>query len=354
MRKKGKKKQAGMKPVQELTVVVPTKEMVEQNIRLEELNKLRITTKTVLPPEKAAISIDGIPFFEIGDVGAVKAKQKAGKTTMLKALVAAWMKGELFRLKSELEEARVLWLDTEQKGHDVKRIIDDVKHLSGQDDDYIDRHLKLYTVRTLSHKTLMDDTKLLVSKYRPLVLIIDGLVDLIESFNDEALSHQLINELVMMSDNYECAIIAVLHENKSDADHNMRGHLGTMLAQKAGTVVQCAKDGNGVITVSCSDSRHAAMPTWKIKYDESGHIISADGAQTTAGQVEALRRVNLIKNIITDNGGSISRKELTEKLTEDLQLSRTRVANLISEQLNKSICENNNLIQIQPELDWPE
>lgn len=139
MRKKGKKKQAEMMPEQEQTVVVPTKEMVEQNMRLEELNKLRITTKTVLPPEKAAISIDGIPFFEIGDVGAVKAKQKAGKTTMLKVLVAAWMKGELFRLKSELVEAKVLWLDTEQKGHDVKRIIDDVKHLSGLDDDYLRR-----------------------------------------------------------------------------------------------------------------------------------------------------------------------------------------------------------------------
>ena len=337
-----------MKPVQEQTVVVPTKEMVEQNMRLEELNKLRITTQTVLPPEKAAISIDGIPFFEIGDLGAVKAKQKAGKTTMLKALVAAWMKGELFRLKSELEEAKVLWLDTEQKGHDVKRIIDDVKHLSGLDDDYIDRHLKLYTVRTLSYKTLMDDTKLLVSKYRPHVLIIDGLVDLIESFNYEALSHQLINELVMMSDNYKCTIIAVLH-----ADHNMRGHLGTMLAQKAGTVVQCTKDGNGVITVSCSDSRHAAMPTWKIKYDESGHIVSGDGTQMTPDQVEAQRRVNLMMNIITDNGGSISRKVLTEKLIEELKLSRTRVANLISEQLKSTICENNKMIQIQPELDWP-
>lgn len=347
------KEEKAKEPEQKQTTVLPTKEMVEQNMRLEELNKLRITTQTVLPPEKAAISIDGVPFFEIGDVGAVKAKQKAGKTTMLKALVAAWMKGELFRLKSELEEAKVLWLDTEQKGHDVKRIIDDIKYLTGLDNDYIDRHLKLYTVRTLSYKTLMDDTKLLVSKYLPLVLIIDGLVDLIESFNDEALSHQLINELVMMSDNYKCAIIAVLHENKGEADHNMRGHLGTMLAQKAGTVVQCTKDGNGVITVSCSDSRHAAMPTWKIKYDESGHIISGDGPQMTPDQMEAQRRVNLIKNIITDNGGSISRKELTEKLIEELKLSRPRVANLISEQLKSTICENNKMIQIQPELDWP-
>ena len=343
-----------LEPVLKKELVVPTKETVERNMRLEELNKLRITTQTVLPPEKAAISIDGAPFFEIGDIGAVKAKQKAGKTTMLKTMASAWMKGEVFRLKSELNGAKVLWLDTEQKTHDVKRIIDDVKYLSGLDDNYIDSHLKLYTVRTLSYKTLMDDTKLLVNNFHPNVVVIDGLVDYIESFNDEAMSHQLINELVMLSDNSKCAIIAVLHENKGDGDHNMRGHLGTMLAQKAGTVLQCLKDGNGVITVSCSDSRHAAMPTWKIKYDESGHIVSAEGQQMTQDQVEAARRVNLMKKIITDNGGSIARKELTEKLIEELSLSRPRVSNLISEQLKSTICENNKMIQIQSELDCPD
>lgn len=332
-------------------VVQPTSSMIENNRRLEELNKLRITTKTVLPPENSSISLDGIPFFEIGDVGAIKAKQKAGKTTLLKTLTAAWMKGELFRLKSELKEARVLWLDTEQKQSDVRKIIDDVKQLSGVDDNYIDKHLKLYSVRTLSYKTLLEDTKILVSSYRPNVILLDGLVDFCQSFNDETLSHQLINELIALSDNYKCAIICVLHENKSETDNNMRGHLGTMLAQKAGTVLQCKKESN-VIVVCCCDSRHAAIPKWKIMYDEYGHIISADEQQMTPAQEEKNKREQLIKKIIQDNGGSIARKELTEKLTETLQLSRTRVSNLISEFLQSSICEVNGMIQIQPELDW--
>ncbi|MBR4387579.1 MAG: AAA family ATPase [Prevotella sp.] len=354
MKKKKEKKNVN-ESVQETAKIKPTKETVERKKRLDELNLLRITTQTELPPENPTISIDSVPFFGMGDIGAIKAKQKAGKTTLLKVLVATWMIGLLFRLKSELINAKVLWLDTEQKSQDVKKIIDDVKQMSGVEDDYLDRHLKLYTVRTLSYKTLMDDTKLLVSTYHPHVLIIDGLVDFIESFNDEAMSHQLINELVMLSERYNCAIITVLHENKSDADHNMRGHLGTMLGQKAGTVLKCAKDGNDVITVSCSDSRHAAMPSWKIKFDEYGHIVSADGPQMTPNQKEEARRVNLIKEIIQDNGGSISRKELSEKLEEELKLSRQRVANFITEQINKeTICEADKKIRIQPELIWPE
>jgi len=332
---------------------VPTKESVERNRRLDELNELRITTKTVLSAEVPAISVDGVPFFELGDLGAVKAKQKAGKTTTLKVLTAAWMSDGLFRLKSELDKAKVLWLDTEQKTFDVKTIIDDVKLLSGVDDAYIDSHLKLYSMRSLTFKTLLSDTELLISSYRPHVVIIDGLVDLISSFNDEAESHLLINRLIALCDNYKCAIIAVLHENKNSDDHNMRGHLGTMLAQKAATVLQCQKDGNNVIAVSCSDSRHAAMPTWKIKYDESGHIVFADGPQVTPAQEEAARRVNIIKNIIRDEGGSITRKDLSMKLQEELKLTRTRVANIITEQLKSTICEVDGQIQVQPELDWP-
>ena len=334
------------------TELQPTKEGIERDRRLRELNQLRVTTQTVLPPVKSVISIDGVPFFELDDLGAIKAKQKAGKTTALKVMAAAWMKGELFRLKSEVENAKILWLDTEQKKNDVKKIIDDVKQLSGVADAYLDNHLKLYTVRTLSYKTLLEDTMLLISAYRPHVVIIDGLVDYIESFNDETLSHRLINELVVLSDRHHCAIINVLHTNKGSDDHNMRGHLGTMLAQKAGTVVECAKDKNGVITVSCSDARHAAMPSWKIMYNESGNIIQADGSIMTVAQQERQRKVDVIKKTIQDSGGSIVRKELTSKLMAALNLSRTRVSNLISENLGKTICEDGNMIKIQPEMGW--
>ncbi len=345
-------KKAANQPVQKEAVVLPTRESVEHNKRLEELNKLRVTSATELPPIKAVISIDGIPVFELGDIGAVKAKQKAGKTTLLKTICAALMKGEQFRLKSELPEAMVIWLDTEQKLVDVKQIVTDVKQMTGLDDDYINSHLRVYTVRTLSHKTLLCDTEKIIIGYSPDVVIIDGVVDFVQSFNDESMSHILINELIRLSDNHNCAVICVLHENKSGDDHNMRGHLGTMLAQKSGTVLQCSKDKDGVITVSCSDSRHRAMPDWKIRYDEYGHIVSADnygGRQATEYQ----RRVELVRNTIQENGGEIARKELTEKLIAELNLNRSTVSNFISSLLKTMLCEENGKVKISPEQELP-
>ncbi len=333
-------------------VVQVTKQSVELQNRIDELNRLRITAETPLPPIRAVLSIDNIPIFELGDLGAVKAKQKAGKTTLLKTMCAAWMKGQQFRLKSELNEAKVILFDTEQKLPDVKKIIEDIKQMTGLGDEYINRHLRVYSVRTLSYKTLLTDTERIISVYQPHVVIIDGVVDYIQSFNDETLSHQLVNELIRMSDVYNCAIISVLHENKGADDHNMRGHLGTMLAQKSGTVLQCKKDGEGVITVTCSDSRHQSIPDFKIRYDQYGHIVSADDYDGRMA-AETERRLEIVREFIAEKGGSSTRKELTDKLIAELGLSRTTVANMITRMLGNSLCEVNGMIQMSPEPDLP-
>lgn len=325
----------------------PTKENIEANRRLEELNALRIDTQTEIPPVRASLTIDGIPIFEQEDLAAIKAKQKAGKTTVLKTMVAAWMKGRQFRLKSELEEPKVLWFDTEQKLSDVKQIIDDIKQMTGLDDQYIDSHLRIYTVRKLSYKTLPEDLELLVKAYHPQIVIIDGVVDFIESFNDETLSHQLINQLLVLSDVHHCAIISVLHENKSAEDHNMRGHLGTMLAQKAGTVLQCKKSSNGSILVLCSDSRHQAMPEWGIRYDEQGHIVDADARPSSS---ERQRKVETMKAILQEKG-SMKRSDLMREMMLQLGMKCSPAYDFISNQLKeKTIILVLDMIQLNPEI----
>lgn len=350
------KKKAAKQPAQKKAVVQPTRESIENDRILEEMKSLRIKTNTVLPPERPILSIDGIPVFEQGDIAAIKGKQKEGKTTVLKAMVGAWLKGNLFHLKSEKDEAKILWLDTEQKQHDVGQIIHDISQMTGLSPEYIDKHLMLYTVRKLSHKTLLDRTSLLISTYKPDVVIIDGIVDFIESFNDEAASHALINQLIVLCDQYHCSIINVLHENKTSDDHNMRGHLGTIMAQKAATVLRCKKDQN-IITVSCSDSRHRAMPDWYLTYDAYGNIVDPQDPATpmvTPSQKLEMERKDTLKNIIQEHGGQISRKELTDELILAFKLSRTTVANYITKQLKGILMEIDDMIQLAPELPFIE
>ena len=345
----------------------PTAEEKARKERLSLLEASRITTATEVKSEAYALSIDGVGFFALNDLHALKGKQKSGKSAVLKVCTAALLNGQQFRLKSELEEPVVLFIDTEQQAADVKLIIDEVKYMTGCEDDYIDKHLLLYSLRRLSYDTLLSDTRLLIEKHRPQVIFVDGVVDYVASFNDEVMSRQLIHDLLLLCEENECAIVNVLHENKAADDENMRGHLGTVLSQKAGSVLQCRRAKSGIIGVTCPDARHGTMPAWNIRFDVEGHILDADAehlqevkaakdmrdAQRQAERDLIVKgRLDTALSIIRMHNGSVLRSELTSILVERLKLSRPVISSFISQMLkdgklfesNKNIMDSQNIV----------
>jgi len=342
-------------------VCQPTSDEQQRTERLAALSAMRVASGTEVPPEEPALTVDEVGVFALGDIHGLKGKQKCGKTTMLKVCLAAWMQGRQFRVVSPLEEPRVLYMDTEQKASDVKLIVTDVIQMTGLAAEYVDDHLQVYALRRRDFNLLLDDMRLLISDFRPTVVVVDGIVEFVASFNDESMAKQLIHELLCISEDNRLAMVCVLHTNKADEDHNMRGHLGTMLAQKAGTVLECKKDkGSSVITVMCSDARHAEMPEWSIMFNEEGHIVDADERRRQAleqrrqdlqqrrqeaAAEKQKERLDYALLCIRDNGGSISRKQLTEILIKKFELRRQTVSSFISQWLNDgSVIEVNGMI----------
>ena len=339
----------------------PTSEEQQRTERLAALSAMRVASGTEVPPEEPALTVDDVGLFALGDIHGLKGKQKCGKTTMLKVCLAAWMRGRQFRVVSPLEEPRVLYLDTEQKASDVKLIVTDVIQMTGLAAEYVDDHLQVYALRRRDFQLLLDDMRLLIDDFRPTVVVVDGIVEFVASFNDESMAKKLIHELLCISEDRRLAMVCVLHTNKADEDHNMRGHLGTMLAQKAGTVLECKKDkGSGVITVMCSDARHQEMPEWSIMFNKDGRIVDADEQRRQAleqRKVELQQRrqeANAEKQkerldyallCIRDNGGVISRKQLTEILVKKFELKRASIANFISRHIGESFIEENSMIR---------
>lgn len=349
-------------------VNMPTAEEQFRQERRTALQAMRIKSDTEVRPEEPTLSVDDVGFFARADIHAIKGKQKCGKTSALKVCVAAWMKGQQFRVKSEIEAPKVLYLDTEQKQTDVKLIVTDVIDMTSMNAAYVDNHLMVYALRKRDFKQLLDDLRLLIEDEQPDVVIIDGIVEFVASFNDESLAKQLIHELLCISEERNCAMVCVLHTNKADEDHNMRGHLGTMLAQKAGTVLECKKQG-GIIVVSCSDARHAEMPDWSLMFDEDGHIIDADERmqqvreqhkaelaqrRQEANEQKVKERTEQALAIIRDNGGYISRKELIAEMEKRTKLDRTTISKFLSQQIkNRVIFENNKNITASEEYVIP-
>lgn len=340
------------------TLQVDDENMTDDDI-LNLWESLRITTQTDVPPLEPAIMVDDVGILTKRDIHGIKAKQKQGKTTVLKVILAALLLGVMFRLKSCLKDPKIFWLDTEQQPTDVKQILKDVSQMTNLPDSYIDEHVHLYPLRSRTYKTLLRELTVNVNKHRPDVVFIDGVVEFVQSFNDEIMSHDLIKSLKNLANDCNCSIINVLHENKSSDDENMRGHLGTMLSHAAGTVIQCVKSKDGTITAKNSDSRHAPMPSWSIRYDSDGHIVDADEQrrideqlkkQNQKERVQAkkeareLERKNVAAQIVRDNGGKTTREELKKQLMAKLNLGDSTVQEIIRNSVKSVLKFDNGMI----------
>jgi RecA-family ATPase len=332
-------------------------EPTEQEQRREQLRQLllqnRIRTDTEVPPEQYAIEVDGHGIFALRDIHAVKADAKAGKTTALKVCLAALLRGQMFRLKSLLSTPRILYFDTEQNRSDTKRILQDVAAMTGLGADVIDNQVALYSLRRCEREDLVEMLEVAIADAEPQVVLIDGIVEFVASFNDEAESKALIHRLLELCSRADCAIVCVLHTNKGVNDHNMRGHLGTMMAQKAATVLECKKEnGSAVITVSCSEARHHEMPEWSIAFTDDGRIVDADQQRQLlleqrkaeqqqrrqeAAEQEKQQRLDHCLRVVSEHGGAISRKELTEQLGQVLNRKRPTVSTYISQWLKEGV-----------------
>jgi RecA-family ATPase len=349
----------------------PTEEEQERERLRKILGETRIRTDTMVPDLEYALEVDGTGFFARRDIHAVKAKAKAGKTTTLKVFIAALLLGAMFRVKSLMEKPHIVFFDTEQNRKDTKGILDDVAVMTELDPGVIDAQVVLQSLRRVDREDLLPLLRQALEDEKPDVVFIDGVVEFVGSFNDESESKQIIKDLLVLCEEYNCAIICVLHTNKADEDHNMRGHLGTMLAQKAATVLECKKErGSSVITVSCSESRHEEPTEWSIMFAEDGRIVDATEqrklqleqrkAEQLQKRQEALEkekqeRLQKCLTILRDKGGAISRKQLTEILVKVLERKRPTVASYISEWLkDKAIFEDSNgLIQASEEFALP-
>lgn len=324
--------------------------------RTEVLQTMLITTATSVEPDRPAITVGGIGALALSNISAVKAKQKQGKTTALTVIVSAVLAGQCFRVESPLDEPTVLWMDTEQSDFDSKLIIERIRQLTRLDDEYIDDHFKLLNVRRYDTNERILYLKEAITTFRPSVVIIDGVVDLAGDFNDPIQSKLLINELLRISSEHRLAIVTVLHTNKADGDHAMRGHLGTMLSQKAATVLECEKEDN-IITVKCSDYRHAQLPTFSLRFDEFGGICEADLAYAELQERKLAQRENereqrkaeilaerqeTVLNILSSAGGKMPRKELIDESMLQLNKSYGTVSGIVTHLKNSGkIVESN-------------
>ena len=322
---------------------LPTEQEKEREELLMELNKHLISVEDEYPPEVCLLMVDGVPFFAKGDISAIKAKQKQGKTNAISIMVAAILCGKWGQLECALKNARVMVIDTEQKPADTQLVYNRTLELAGLPKKDIFTRFRTYNFRAYSREEKIEAMKLAIMDFKPDIVFIDGIVDLMGNFNEVDDSKEIIEEMLRLAikecSGVDIAIVCVLHTNKAADDHNMRGHVGTMLAQKSGTVLEVSKN-NGIITVSNADSRHQEVPEWSFRFDNNGNIIDASQERLDM-QAESRRkradeqlekeekmkreRFEAMEKIVNGAKGILRRSDLNKALQQALGKKRATV-----------------------------
>lgn len=227
-----------------------------------------IERDTMLPAQRHLMEIHGIRCFPRGDIVGISGKEKCGKTTACRILATALLKGEHFGIRALEQGTRILWIDTEQARTSTRTLARAIDLMCGFEPDT--ERIRFLNLREWPEKdTMLEALHVVFDTFRPDFVVLDGIRDLIHDFNDVCESANVVLECMRLSSGVSeeqgresglhprlpCSIVCILHQNKPKDDNNMRGHLGTELANKAGEVWESTRDDDDVFAFTQIRSR---------------------------------------------------------------------------------------------------
>ena len=295
----------------------------EQEQLLQRLENRRITPDSELPQLEFLFRMKK-PCFARGELTAVSGKAKSGKTFVCSVLMTLCFQRQVLNLErneeistvdpssinhltsdiihqpsdiihqpSDIAPLRVLWYDTEQSEESTQDILKNrILPMAGiSESEFPADRFQIFNVRGESYSDRLKMLEVAVPRYKPDLVILDGIRDLVADINDGVVAQDVVERLMHLASDNRCAIVCVLHQNKSVEDKNLRGWIGTELKNKAFEVYECAKSSERIFTWSQTDTRKYDIPD-KVQFsvDENGIPYLCTPEQLLEAQYEAQRK----------------------------------------------------------------
>lgn len=206
----------------------------------------------------------------LGNFSAVKGKAKSKKTFFMTLLMGSALSESLYRgrIQSQLAGKDVVYIDTEQSPFHVWSVMDRICRMNGfskQPD-----NLFGYCLRPFDTKMRIDIIEnIIYNNDRIGFLVLDGIRDLVKDINSQEEATNIVNMLMRWTHERNIHISTVLHENK--ADNNLRGHIGTEVANKSETVLSVtrAESNKNISVVEAAYIRDVDFEPFSFMVDQS-------------------------------------------------------------------------------------
>lgn len=194
-------------------------------------------------PPRWTLSHNGTPFANRGELHIVTGKSGHGKTAFMSQVMATLLCGRIGNMQYEGEPPHlpsVLYIDTEQGKDDTIAIKNRVCSLAGIPYDQPCERFKVARLRdTVTAADRWRQILKLAYVIQPDVMFIDGLLDIVEDYNEQKECTPIIRELMIMATHYDMSTWCVLHENPTT--EKMVGSLGSIAQRKVTEVFAVRK-----------------------------------------------------------------------------------------------------------------
>lgn len=190
-------------------------------------------------PEQVILRIDSQTIGSIQNIVTVSGLPKQGKSRYIGAMAAsAISRQEIFNIRMKLPEEKPVigYFDTEQGEYDYYKSMNYISHLAGG-----------FTENFHSFNTREDFPKIQINLIKTFleeqpncsVLFLDGILDLLDSYNDEKESIRLMRLLKKWSKEKDLLIILVLHRKKDGS--STLGHIGSAIDRVSQSILTVEK-----------------------------------------------------------------------------------------------------------------
>lgn len=258
-----------------------------------------------VPDPQPIVRIGGSLIASRGNISAVVGLAKSRKTFLTCAVASGFLSDSEFLGFDTPATGKVVYIDTEQSKAHVHKIARRILRSIGLPTDRNHASLVVAALRELTPDQRKEATAEILRRYKPDLLIIDGVADLCNDPNDLHESEALTCELMRWSSEYDNHILCVLHTNPGG--EKARGHLGSSLLRKSETVMLVKADGATSI-VSPQYCRNEP-------FSEFAFQIDAAGLPETCGVPAPQLKADVFAEVM-DAGKVYSHSELVDLLVD--------------------------------------
>ncbi len=247
-----------------------------------------------------------------GNVSAVVGLAKSRKTFLTCAVASGYLSDSEFLGFDAPAVGKIVYIDTEQARAHVHKIARRILRSIGLPTDHNHDQLVVAALRELTPDQRKEATAEILRRYKPDLLILDGVADLCNDPNDLHESEALTCELMRWSSEYDNHILCVLHTNPGG--DKARGHLGSALLRKAETVMLVKADG----TTSVVSPQYCRNEP----FSEFAFQIDANGLLETCGLPVPQPKEDIFAEVM-ERGKVYTHSELVELIRERLNVKES-------------------------------